>query len=352
MTRPRYFYQRRRPNPGNGGGGGTGPSPILIPTNKHDMFGANIHIKYGDGTGAAVSNYPQNQTPQTYVDKALDLGFKWYRTNCNTAANVVMRANNIEPFIVIDAGINLSNSYATNYNSGLALGQAIGNAAAGYCLYFETSNEIDFNCRLDKQGQTGRSGLDGSQRTDFYQPALDAFMGWNTGVLDGLRQYIPNAQVGYATGAGFGAYIVGEMWLKGLNNQGVQVRDPVNVSFQGLHWYWSMGDPRSATPNGGTTLNVMQEIWNRMAVPTFVTEWGSSINDATSQAAQASQLTTRCGTYWNNRVADHVAGVMFYAMFPNPANEGDTATLNWGLVQSDGVTIKPSYTAYKNFIAS
>lgn len=342
-----------RKRPGKGGA-------IVIPSTKQAFFGANIHIKYGDGTGTAVSNYPQNLTAQSYVDKALDLGITWYRTNCNTAANVIserpyftlMRANGIEPFIVIDAGITLTNSYATSYSGGLALGQAIGQAAAGYCRYFETSNEIDFKCRLDQQGQTGRSGLDGSQRTDFYQPALDSFFGWNTGVADGLRQYIPDAKIGYATGAGFGAYIVGEMWQKGLDTGGNVVRSPVQVDFQGLHWYWSMGDPRSATPNGGTTLNVMQEIWRRMSVPTFVTEWGSSITDATDNATQASQLTTRAGTYWNNRVADHTAGAFFYAMFPNPANEGDNATTNWGLEQSDGTTQKPSYTAYKNFIAA
>lgn len=356
MTRSRYLIGKPRWTAAPPSGGG-----ILIPSTKQKFFGANIHIKYGDGTGTAVSNYPQNQTVQSYVNKALDLGLGWYRTNCNTAANITaeipyftaMRANGIEPFVVIDAGITLTNSYATNYSAGRSLGLAIGQKAAGYVRFFETSNEIDFNCRNDKQSQPARSGLDGSQRTDFYQPALDAFMGWNTGVLDGLRYYIPDAQIGYATGAGFGAYIVGEMWKKGLDNTGAQVRDPVNVSFQGLHWYWSMGDPRSATPNGGTTLNVMQEIYRRMSVPTFVTEWGSSIGDAGTDAAQASQLTTRCGTYWNNRVADNVAGAFFYAMFPNPTNEGDDpVSPNWGLVTADGNTIKQSYTAYKNFIAA
>ncbi|MFM0135117.1 hypothetical protein [Caballeronia grimmiae] len=339
-------------------------TPIVIPSTKQGFFGANIHIKYGNGevNNPPVRNYPTNQTAQSYVNKALDLGIKWYRTNVSTAANIVnerpyftlMRANGIEPFIVIDQGISLSNSYATNYSQGLALGQAIGQAAAGYALYFETSNEQDYPCRSDEQGQTGyRSGLDGSQRTDFYQPALNAFFGWNTGVADGLRQFIPDAKIGYATGAGFGCYIVGEMWQKGLDTSGNVVRAPVQVDFQGVHWYWSMGDPRTATPNGGTTLNVMQEVWRRMGVPSFITEWGSSPKDTSFiDATQASQLSTRCATYWNNRVADHTAGAFFYGMFPNPEAADDPVSPNWGLVVTDGNTIKPSYTAFKNFIAS
>lgn len=329
---------------------------IPIPVTTGAFFGANVHI------GSTYAGYPTGLTASSYVSLAQDLGIRWYRTNnCNTASAIntmapyftAMKNAGIEPFIVIDQGINLSNSYATNYSAALSMGQAIGQAAAGLCRYFECSNEQDFPCRTDGGSGAQRgdgSYIDGSQRTDFDNNKLAAFFGWNTGMADGIRQYITDAMIGFASGAGFGAYIVGEMWAKGMDNTGTVVRSPVKVNFQGVHWYWSMGNPRSATPSGGSTVNVMQQVWSRMGCPSIITEWGSApSSDAATQAAQASQLTTRCQTYWDNRVADNTAAAFFYAMFPNP---NDDATLNWGLVQSDGTTKKPSYTAYQSFIAS
>lgn len=351
----RYLFTKPRWQPTASG--------VLIPSTKSAWAGANIHIKYGDGT-TVVSNYPQNQTPSTYVAFAQDLGIKWYRTNITTAQDAVkaqpyftaFRAAGIEPFVVINAEpASFTVSYATNYSLGLSLGQAIGQALAGYCVYVETSNEIDKYVRIDKLAGAKRadgSSVDGSQRSDFNDTWLNAFCGWNSGVAAGLRQYISGVKIGYAPGTGFGAYIVGEMWQKGIDTNGNVVRAPEPVDYQSFHWYTSMANPQSATPSGGTALNIFQECYRRMGVPMFITEWGSSITDAPTAALQASQLTSRAHSFWDTHANDHIAGAFFYGLFPNPAEEGDNDTTNWGLVQKDGITIKPSYTAFKSFIAT
>ena len=334
---------------------------IAIPSDKGSFFGANIHIL------STVAPYP-SQTTSSYVSIAQDLGMKWYRNNVTDGGGALqlrpyytaMRAAGIEPFTVVimeptsmNPVVQLADGYTANYNSALQRGKDIGQNLAGYCTYFETTNELDYKCRVDwpSTGQQRGDGsyVDGSRRTDFNASKIDGWFGWNTGIADGLKTYIPDAKIGFATGAGFGGYIVGEMWKKGLDTNGNVVRSGYPIDFVGMHWYQSMGNPRSAVPSGGSTTNVFQEVWNRCGVPSFLSEWGSSPSDAPDQATQASQSSTSMARYWDNRVADHLAGAFFYALFPNP---GDSTTANWGIINADGTTHRQVYTTFKNYIAS
>lgn len=328
------------------------------------IFGSNIHIKYGDGT-TVVDQYPQNQTISTYVATAQDLGIGWYRTNCTNATDALraqpyftaFRAAGIEPFCVIDAGVTLTDSYATAYGKGKTLGTSIGANLAGYCKYFETSNEIDFKCRTDggsgaqrtvaANGIADGSYIDGSQPTDYSATAIEAFCGWNAGVADGLKVNIPDAVYGFATGAGFG-YVLGSMLHNGTDRTGTVVRTPYPQGLAGLHWYMNMGSPLSAGQSGHV-VNVLQQYNQQMpGAKLFVSEWGLQMDETT----QTSSIPTWCHTWYANRVAYNILGAFIYAQFPNPSNEGDTATSNWGLIQSDGLTKRAGYTAYKNFISN
>lgn len=330
------------------------------------IFGSNIHIKYGNGS-APVNNYPQNWTVQTYVDSARDLGIGWYRTNLNSAADALayqpyfsaFRAAGVEPFVVIDLDITLTDSFATAYGKAKTIGQQISANLVGYCKYFETSNERDYHCRTDGgngptlrtvalNGVADGTYIDGSRPTDYDATKIEAFCGWNAGMEDGIRVNIPDAICGFATGAGFG-YVMGSMLHNGTDRNGNVVRTPRPQGLAGSHWYMNMGDPTKAGQSGHV-VNVFQQYNQQMpGAAIFVTEWGLAMDETT----QSSTIPTWCHTWYSNRVAFNIQGAFIYAHFPNPSGEGtDTATSNWGIYQADGVTKRAGYTAYKNFISN
>lgn len=332
------------------------------------IFGSNIHIKYGDGT-TVVNNYPQNQTISTYIATAKDLGIGWYRTNCTNATDAsraapyfdAFRAAGIEPFCVIDADLNsYTGTYASNYSAGKTLGTAIGAALKGHCLYFETSNERDFYCRIDTKDngvyryggthvRSDGTNVDGSRVTDYDPTARECFMGWNTGVADGLKVNIPDAIYGFATGAGYGYVFANLLHFGTATIGGPQVRTPCPQGLWGSHWYMNMYDPTKSKQQDGTVVDVLG-LYNTLVPGAvgFITEWGLMMDETT----QASSIPMWCHTWYSNRLKYNIAGAFIYAQYPNPSSEGDTPTSNWGLNQSDGVTKRAGYTAYKNFISN
>lgn len=341
--------------------------PHRLAKRPPSILGTNVHIKYGNGR-SVVSQYPQGLTAQQYLGIFNDVGYGWARTNCSNATDAVdaapffdvWRAGGVEPFVVIDQDMDYFAGYTSNYNTAKSLGTAIGAALAGHCLYFETSNERDYQCRIDYKKSDGTyrfagpytrtdgTNVDGSRVSDYDPTAMEGFMGWNTGMTDGLKVNIPNVMNGFATGAGYGYVFATLLHYGSATIGGPQVRTPCPQKIWGSHWYMNMGDPTKSKQQDGTIVDVLG-LYNSLVpgAKGFITEWGFKMDEST----QAATIPGWCHTWNSNRFKYNILGAMIYAQFPNPASEsGDTQAVNWGMQWSD-LTKRAGYTAMKNYIA-
>lgn len=320
------------------------------------FYGINAHFT---ANYAPLTAWPSS----TYVNTFLDLGVKMVRTNIGDvigASSLVplfqlFAASSIVPLIVIDQGIDLTNSYAANYSASYSLGLSIAQPLRGHCKYFECSNEFDFACRVDFQNRStvnpvdGKS-VDGSIPTDYVPAAIEAMRGWTAGMQAGIKSVIPTALCGYASGVAF-SNVVADMLFNGKDTTGAITQTPIPLDFIGVHWYSSECDILAAGPSLHTNqpVNVLQQLNTVMSgKPIIVSEFGTW----DTEANQAQYLTSQFDVWRANRLRYNIIAALFYALFPNPVNEGETLETNWGLIEADGTTRKAAYAAYKKYTAA
>jgi hypothetical protein len=335
------------------------------------FFGINTHIA---STYAPTSGVP---TPAQYVAKMQDLGCQIVRTNVSntTAATTTLpyfqafKAAGIKTMAVLDQGVPLGSSYATNKTNGQTYASGIATILAGYVDYYEMSNEIDFACRTDGGGGSARTtatngvtgakigtGIDGSIPGDYSITSINALRGWITGGLIGIRAADPAAKCSYASGVPF-AYVVLDMMVNGREPAPPASQTPtvtvasanpaIVMDFATSHWYSSMGNWVNAGPS--TYLGTLQNVPAQMRsvsgnLPIHVTEWGMLGTDA----SQASYMTSQSNFWFTNRATYGIQAVMMYALYPNPG-DGAAGSPNYGIIQLDGTTLKSAYTTLKNY---
>jgi hypothetical protein len=354
------------------------------------FFGLNTHLNRGWAPYQAM-------TPSSYASLISDLGVQIMRTDMTTAANLSSSnnlaiinswiANGCTPLIVITpASYNVVNTtYAANYSAGQTLGIAMANAAvAGISdptkIIWECTNELDFICRIDKQGNASAVnpidgfGPDGSVRTDFIPAAIEMLRGLVGGMIAGIKSIIPTAKCGMATGNPY-SYVVQEMLIKGMDTTGAITQTPIPFDFVCLHWYKTMNNvvfagPSNhrqgrtggtgsycpdAPPSGTPNPNVLALLQSRCnGLPTIVSEWGT----IDTEANQASYLTSQYAVWFSNRVTYNIQAVLLYTLFADTADSGTGSDLggvntsNYGLIKYDGSTKKAAYTAMKSYHAS
>jgi hypothetical protein len=351
------------------------------------FFGINTHLNRGWAPYQAM-------TPSSYASLISDLGLQIIRTDMTTAANLSSAnnlaiinswiANGVTPLIVITpASYNVVNTtYAANFTAGQTLGIAMANAAvAGISdptkIIWECTNELDFICRIDKQGNSTAVnpidgfGPDGSVRTDFIPAAIEMLRGLVGGMIAGIKSIIPTAKCGMATGNPY-SYVVQEMLIKGMDTTGAITQTPIPFDFVCLHWYKTMNNVVFAGPSnhrqgrtGGTgsycpdaptsgapNPNVLALLQSRCnGLPTIVSEWGT----IDTEANQASYITSQYGVWFPNKATYNIQAVILYTLFSDTADSGTGSDLggvntsNYGLIKYDGATKKAAYTSMKNY---
>lgn len=320
------------------------------------FYGINTHLT---DDYAPVPPWPSS----TYVSTFEALGVQIVRTNISTAAGAtalvpyfeLFAASNITPLVVIDEGVDIANTYATNYGAAYALGQAIAGPLNGHCVYFECGNEVDITCRVDNVtpgavNPVDGKPVDGSVPTDYVPSAIEAMRGWTAGLQAGIKTVIPTAQCGYASGVAY-SYVVADMMFNGKDTTGAVTQPPIPLNFMGVHWYSGENNILAAGPSThtGQFVNVLQQLNDVTArAPIIVSEFGTW----DTAANQAQYLVSEFDVWRTNRIQYNLIAALFYALFPNPANQGETIAMNWGIMQADGVTKKAAYTAYQNYTAA
>ncbi|NYH14491.1 hypothetical protein [Paraburkholderia bryophila] len=347
-----------------GGGAQSTASPVVTTDAAAATRASPGRPFYGINAHFTDNSMPNPTWPlSTYVNTFTDLGVKMVRTNISDAIGAsslvpffqLFAASGIAPLVVIDQGIDLTNSYAANYSASYSLGQSIARPLRAHCIYFECSNEFDFACRVDFQNRAtvnpvDGKPVDGSIPTDYVPAAIEAMRGWTAGMQAGIKSAIPRARCGYASGVAF-SNVVADMLFNGKDTTGAITQTPIPLDFIGVHWYSSEYDILAAGPSTHTNqpVNVLQQLNAVMSSkPIIVSEFGTW----DTQANQAQYLTNQFDVWRTNRSQYNIVAALFYALFPNPVNEGETPEVNWGLIEADGTIRKEAYAAYKNYTAT
>jgi hypothetical protein len=108
------------------------------------------------------------------------------------------------------------------------------------------------------------------------------------------------------------------------------------------HWYESSGDITRAGPQGLT--NVLQILQQSFNLPIWLTEWGYQLSDSSS--AQTSYVTNALTEYYALRNQYNLESVMMYELIDMGTSDA------YGLLEANGSTQKPCYSAFKNFTAN
>lgn len=230
---------------------------------------------------------------------------------------------------------NPNGSESDAYTFGYNLAVAVTTPLKGLVKYIECGNELDSDGLV-------RSG-DGNKTSD-YDPALwPAVRGIIRGMLDGVRAIDPTIQCGVNVGIPL-AYRFLQMLWNGItpdgSANGVSGATPIRWDYTTYHWYQSSGDILCGWQDSAC-LDVLQVLKDSFNLPIWLTEWGWQGSDVTADQ-QATYVTTAMKEYRSIKDKYNIQSVMLYCLI-DP---------DYGLIQENGVTKNPAYSAFKQFVAS
>ncbi|SAK80266.1 hypothetical protein AWB79_05160 [Caballeronia hypogeia] len=273
-----------------------------------------------------------------------DLGAKFYRNEvyspgtANKLAGIaqIMAAGGVTIYPVMLMGIDLVNNEDEAYNAGFALGQATANSRR--YPYYEVTNELGSGALV--------GNVDGVYPQQYDMAKFRMMRGVIRGMIAGIRSVDTSGKI----------VMGGETWLHyGFNKMLAQGMEPdgsighpkVDWDITAWHWYSEMGDITNAC--GGTGChNVLAEL-KKFGKPIWINEFGVRPNFGTDQQIadylvgnrMMAQFVALASTY-------DIESIQSYELYDDPpTGEGP-----FGLLKNDGVTQKPAYSAYKNFVAT
>lgn len=330
------------------------------------FFGVNIHIGY-------TSSYWPNMTAASYLALFAQMGIQTVRTNIASVAkaNAVLPtikgliAGGIDVLVVIDASPNLGSTFSAQQSAASTLGASLANALKGSgIVYIETSNEFDFNCKIN--GPNPRTFVaDGGSYDDFTSSKFECWRGWTDGMLSGIRGVTSEFKLGYASGVAF-PQTAFRMLREGRDTTGAVTKTPLSFDFLGAHFYDTQGNPTSFTCKSrtgasvstnslaelrGLTGNATYDVPQTPAFELMVTEWGSRAADTN----QGSFYNTFTQNYFAWKTTYNIRAIYAYVLFADTTDSGTgpvfgVNALNFGLIQADGSTKKPAYNSFCNVI--
>jgi hypothetical protein len=224
------------------------------------------------------------------------------------------------------------------YNVGYAQGQMTANTLKGLVKYYECGNEYENSIVRD----------DGVSPSQYNNTAFPIYRGLIRGMIDGVKSVDSSNQVMPAPGSWlhFGFF---DMLWNGTQPDGSSGYPQVRWDITSWHWYSDMGNITAATGGSGT-YNMLNELQTRYGKPIWISEYGVRPNFGTdAQIASYLVGNSMLGGFTANAARYGVQCTIVYELFDDAQSGGDG---NYGLIQFDAVTKKPSFSALQSFIAA
>ncbi len=220
-----------------------------------------------------------------------------------------------------------------SYNAGYTLGQQV--ASAMHAPYYEVGNEFE------APALTGN--VDGVSPTDYNNAQFMLARGAIRGMIDGIKSVDTQGKIVIGAGSwlhwGFD-----QMLAQGTQPDGTGGHPVVSWDITAWHWYSDDGDILNACGGSGC-YNVLSSL-QAFGKPIWLSEYGVRPDFGTN-AQIASYLTgnTMLAEYASVAATYNLQSVQMYELY-------DDVSGAYGLLESDGATEKPAYSAVKSFIAS
>jgi hypothetical protein len=162
------------------------------------------------------------------------------------------------------------------------------------------------------------------------------------GMIDGVKAIDPTIQVGVNVGIPM-AYRALQMLWNGISPDGsvngVGGAALVRWDITMYHWYKSSYNIQKA--GGSAAVDILQVLKDSFGKPIWLTEFGWSGSQDTASSASA-YVTSAMTQYKSVKDTYNIQCIMLYCLID----------ANYGLIEADGVTKNPAYSAYKNFVAN
>jgi hypothetical protein len=295
------------------------------------FYGMNGHITNGgayDGTPYA-----------TQLSQLQDLGVKIFRNDVYNLASAKVLANVAKQFaaggVQVYPVMLLGLSYNTEqdaYNAGFTMGQQT--AQTYKYAYYEVGNE------LDSPALAGN--YDGNVWNQYSNQPFMIARGVMRGMIAGVKSVDKSAKI--IVDGTWKHIAFFQMLADGSQPDGTHGHPTISWDITAWHWYSDMGDMTHAC--GGTGCHDVLGILASFGKPVWINEYGVrpeyGTNDAIASYLSGSMMMTQYYTYASKYNIQSIQSFELY----------DSQEGNYGMLQSDGVTKKPAYTAVKNFIAS
>ncbi|SAL62043.1 glycosyl hydrolase [Caballeronia humi] len=306
-------------------------------TTQKLFYGMNGHMAWGSGIYKTLSAESQLATLK-------DLGVTVYRADvadagmATTVANALKGAfknSGVTIMPVINprsAGWNQAGSEDTAYKLGYALAVKCTQPLKGLVKYIECGNE------LDTVGL--KIGGDGSSSADWNPAYWPAFRGVIRGMIAGVKSVDSSIKCGVNVGIPM-AYRALQMLWNGIspngsaNGSGGALK--TRWDFTTYHWYKSSYNIQRAGRTA--SIDVLQILKDSFGVPIWLTEFGWSGSKDSAQSA-ADYVTSAMKQYKSIKDKYNIQCIMLYCVID----------ASYGLIEADGRTKNPAYTAYKNFV--
>jgi hypothetical protein len=298
-------------------------------TNGSIFYGMNGHVS---GGGAYDRSSTQQQLAQLQ-----NLGAKIYRNDVYNQASAVrlgsvaqtMADGGVTVYPVMMMGLDFANE-GDAYNAGFALGQQT--ASAYHYAYYEVGNELE--------SYTLKGNVDGVNWQHYDTHKYTIARGVIRGMIAGVRSEDSKGKI-----------VVSGTWLHtsffqmladGSQPDGTWGHPAVSWDITAWHWYSNEGNITSAC--GGTGCHNVLDMLHQMGKPIWINEFGVRPNyGSISQIASYLTGSWMMSQYWGLASQYNIQSIQGYELYDD--SEGA-----YGLLQADGKTQKPAYSAYRSFV--
>jgi hypothetical protein len=310
------------PDPASNAGNTTTPLPTVRP-----FYGVNGHNN--EGGAYDLSSFALQ------LSQLQDLGAKLYRNEvysqgtANKLAGVaqLMAAGGVTVYPVMLMGIDTFNNETEGYNAGFALGQQT--ATSRHYPYYEVTNEMEAELLI------------GNVVVKFR-----ILRGVIRGMIAGIKSVDASGKIIMGGGTWL-HYGFQKMLAAGMEPDGSIGHAVVDWDITAWHWYSEQGDITNAC--GGTGChNVLAEL-KSLGKPIWINEFGVRPNYGTDQQIAAYLVGNRMMAQFVALASTYdIESIQSYELYDDPTG-GEGA---FGLLKNDGFTQKPTYAAYKSFVAA